>query len=173
MRLHVGKLKACPCTYISIFLRFSMNFLRKVVSCLLVSSLIVGCASGPLRESYYIDGSKRAAFANLCQKHGMVSNEDFGLYASFQMGEYPEQFGNVEKFKMESMYLSEVRGIERWGEPNESDKSLLRVRCGEVSKVANNLRRSSSTPAPSIPFFRPPVHTSCYKIGTMTQCSTY
>lgn len=150
-----------------------MNFLRTVVPCLLVSSLIVGCASGPLRESYYIDGSKRAAFANLCQKYGMVSNEDFGLYASFQMDEYPGQFGTVDKFKMESMYLSEVRRTEEFGAPSESDKSLLRVRCGQVSTVANNLRRSSSAPAPSIPFFRPPVNTSCYKIGTMTQCSTY
>lgn len=169
----MGKLKASPCTHISIFLRFSMNFLRKVFPCLLVSSLIVGCASGPLREDYYVDGSYRAAFANLCQKYGMVSNEDFGLYASFQMGEYPGQFGAVNKAKMESMYLSEVRRMDGWAPPSESEKSLLRVRCGEVSTVANNLRRSSSTPAPSIPFFRPPVNTSCYKIGTMTQCSTY
>ena len=151
-----------------------MNYLRKVVPCILVSALIAGCASGPLRESYYVDGSKKAAFANYCQKYGMVSNEDFGLYASFQMNDYPSQFGNVDSSKMESLYLTEVNELEMiFGEPSESDKILLRVRCGQVSTVANNLRRSSGSPAPSIPFFRPPVNTTCNKIGTMTQCSTY
>lgn len=143
---------------------------RLGASALILSSvLLVACAT-PFND--YEGTAKRVAVANVCEREGMISSETFSYYSSFQFGEYAQQW-ETDNQRLQSMYFDELSRLENWKPQTSRDKEQLKLRCGEITTVAERIRPGNRAPAKSPEFtFKPPTTTNCYTTMGWTRCTT-
>jgi hypothetical protein len=136
----------------------------------LAASLMTGCAT---QFNDYEGSAHRAAVANVCQKRGMITSDDFAHYSALQMGWGPRQnMTIVDDNKLQSMYLQKVEQFNRWGSLSPNDLERLRLQCADISVVSSRLRGNSSANTPIIPTYTPPTTTNCMTTYGWTRCTT-
>jgi hypothetical protein len=145
--------------------------MRKIGICVAIISaaLLAGCAT-PFRD--YEGTAKRVAVANLCEREGMISSEAFSYYSSYQFGEYAQQW-EVDKQRLQSMYFDELKRLEYWKPQTSMDKEQLKLRCGEITTVAQRVRPGNRAPTQQPEFiFKAPSTTNCFTTNGWTRCTT-
>lgn len=136
----------------------------------LAASLITGCAT---QFNDYEGSSHRAAVANVCQKRGLITADDFAHYSALQMGWGARQnMTIVDDDKLQSMYLQKVDQFNRWEPRNSTELEKFRLQCADISVVASRVRGNSSTNTPSMPTYTPPTTTNCMTTYGWTRCTT-
>lgn len=133
-------------------------------------TLLSGCAT-PFRD--YEGTAQRVALANICEREGHISKEEFSNYASFQLGEYASQW-TVDHAKLQSMYLTEMERTANWKPATMRESEQLRLNCAQVATVAQRVApKSSPLILPSNKdLYRPPQTTNCMTTYGWTRCTT-
>ena len=143
----------------------------KITAVAFISLSILGCATD-FRD--YEGSTGRAALANLCERHGLISSDDFAHYSDLQMGWGPRQnMTIVDENKMRSMYLSKVESSNKVVIESPRDKEDFKLRCAQVSVVAARVRAQSSAPSQSVPAYTLPKTTNCMTTYGYTRCSSF
>lgn len=137
---------------------------------MMIAAFVSGCASQPYRD--YDSATSRAAVANMCERKGLVTSEDFAHYSELQMGWGPRQFGSVDSEKMQSLYLEKVAQYKQFEISDESAKERFKMRCAEVTVVASRVKGKNSAPSQSFPTFTPTKTTNCMTTFGLTRCTT-
>jgi hypothetical protein len=102
----------------------------------LVTIMMAGCAF-----TDYEGTASRAALANLCEKEGLITYQEFSYYTSFQLGEYAHQNNQtVDDNKLKSMYHEKVEDLGRYDWKSSRSQEQLRIECGNISTVAERVR---------------------------------
>lgn len=142
--------------------------IRFSITTLPIACLIAACASPHFSD--YEGTAQRVAFANLCEKEGYVSKEQFAAYADFQFGDYARQW-TVDDAKLMAMYLQQVEVYKDWQPKTYLTREEVKISCAKIAMVAQRV----SNPAPAQPMYPVvrPTTTNCVRIGTMTNCTTY
>lgn len=132
--------------------------------------LTVGCATN---FNDYEGASQRAAVANICQRQGLITANDFAHYAELQIGWGPRQnMTIVDDAKLRDMYLQKVERLVRWEPRNSAELEQFRLQCAHVSVVASRVRGAGSPPSQSAPIYTPPITTNCTTTYGWTRCTT-
>jgi len=139
---------------------------------IIVASLVFlsGCVS---QFKDYEGTAARATLANICQREGFITSEQFSYYASFQLSEYPRNYA-VDFNMLNSMYLSKVEESKNHNFKNPSDQEKLRISCAQVATVAERVKPSGyqQQNAPGYQY-TPPQTTNCFTTYGYTRCTTY
>lgn len=144
--------------------------MKKLVIAIASACLLSACAT-PFRD--YEGTANRVALANICEKEGLISNEAFSHYASFQFGEYPRQW-IVDEGKLRSMYLSTIDRSGNWRPRTEREREEFRLNCAQIATVAQRVRPSASAQQQIAPTntYTPPTTTNCMTTYGWTRCTT-
>lgn len=133
-------------------------------------SLLAACAT-PFPD--YDGTAKRVAFANLCERQGLISYEAFSYYSSYQFGEYAKQW-QVDSQRLQSMYFEEVKKFDGWTAQTPRIQEQLKLNCGQIATVAERVRPSNQVQTKPTEFtYKPPVTTNCVTMMGTTRCTTY
>lgn len=137
---------------------------------IVLASLAAGCATN---FNDYEGASQRAAVANICQRQGFITPDDFAHYSDLQIGWGPRQnMTIVDDAKLRNMYLERVDNLGRWEPRNPTELESFRLQCAHVSVVASRVRGNASQPSQSAPIYRPPITTNCMTTYGWTRCTT-
>lgn len=146
--------------------------MKKIQTLALVLLLLSGCA---VREYQDYDGAtSRAALANVCQRLGFISYEEFSHYINLQMGWGPRQTNTVNEELMRSMYLRKVEEARNWEPKAGSEREQLKMNCSQVAVVAARVRGQSNQPIATEPTYIPRnTTTNCMTTYGWTRCNSY
>ncbi|HRH04466.1 MAG TPA: hypothetical protein PK702_01440 [Burkholderiaceae bacterium] len=142
----------------------------KALTTVFLIVLSAGCATN---FNDYEGASQRAAVANICQKQGLISADDFAHYAELQMGWGARQnMTIVDDGKLRQMYLQKVETFGRWEPRDPSEFERFRLNCAQISVVASRVRGYATQPIQNAPSYTPPITTNCMTTYGWTRCTT-
>jgi hypothetical protein len=145
--------------------------MRAKFMCLLLGSVfIAGCASTPFD---YEDTARRAAYASLCQREGLISQSEFSNYTSYQLVEFSNQYTH-DRQRLQARYLDLLEQARRSSINTQRERDQVNMNCAQISTVAkrvdpNNAAQRQSTPAYQ---YKPPTTTNCMTTYGWTRCTT-
>lgn len=141
-------------------------FKVKYVISLSTVLLLSGCAT-EFRD--YEGTSKRVALANVCEREGYITQEQFSYYSSFQMGSYAHQW-IVDDNRLRSMYFQELNNLKKQDLKSAEAREYLKLYCGEIATVAARVKPGGTQQQTNQ--YTPPKTTNCMTTYGWTHCTS-
>ncbi|WP_372739789.1 hypothetical protein [Neptunomonas sp.] len=114
--------------------------------------------------------ANRTALANVCERQGFITKDQFSYYATFQMNEYPEQW-IVDKEKLQRMYFSKLEEIKKVDFEAAELQEELKLNCAKIAVAAERVKPNRNTQQPALQSTNPTT-TNCFTTSGYTRCTT-